>query len=505
MASTFAVTRNHLIFGLCLPLAVLLGYMLADIDDPASRLVILVALGLLMAPLLMRWHYPLLILSWNMAAQPSLPGSPHLWSLMAMLSLFFAVLNRSVNPDYRFALVPSLTRPLITFALVVFITAMLTGGIGLRILGSTSVGGRGYYYIFMAIAGFFALSSRAIPPHRASLYVALFFLPGIAASIARAVGMLGAKASIAVYWLFPTEISAGDGFVADPEAFSEMVRISSVVSASIAVFCWLLARFGVAGIFDLSRPWRLVLLAGTVVGMTFGGFRSALLLMAAIFLILFTIEGLWRTRLALVLVSLMIVSGIVLVGFADRMPLSVQRTLSILPINVDHATREIAESSTQWRVDMWKSVLPQVPKYLLKGKGYSYSADDLFMAQMGSMRGGTVNYEEAAFAGDYHNGPLSVVIPFGAAGLITFVWLMIAGARFLYTMHRGSPPDLRRINAFLLALFLARVLLFFAVFGSLYNELFLFTGILGLSVALNSAGRQPSVELEPSAAEAEAA
>src|SRR5262249_49129950 len=156
-----------------------------------------------------------------------------------------------------------------------------------------------------------------------------------------------------------------DGFIADPGAFSEMVRISSVVSASIAVFCWLLARFGVAGIFDLSRPWRLVLLAGTVVGMTFGGVRSALLLMAAIFLILFPIERLWRTRLAWALLSLVIVSAVVVIGFAERMPLSVQRTLSILPINVDHTTREIAESSTQWRVDMWKTVLPQVPKYLL--------------------------------------------------------------------------------------------------------------------------------------------
>jgi hypothetical protein len=41
MASTFAVTRNHLIFGLCLPLAILLGYLLADARDPASQLIIL--------------------------------------------------------------------------------------------------------------------------------------------------------------------------------------------------------------------------------------------------------------------------------------------------------------------------------------------------------------------------------------------------------------------------------------------------------------------------------
>jgi hypothetical protein len=168
--------------------------------------------------------------------------------------------------------------------------------------------------------------------------------------------------------------------------------------------------------------------------------------------------------------------------------------LSFLPIKLDSVTKEMADFSTEWRVEMWKTVLPDVPKYLLRGKGYTYSADDLFYAQMQSRRLGSVSSEEAAFAGDYHNGPLSVVIPFGAAGLITFVWLIIAGARFLYTMYQNSAPELRRINAFLLALFLARVLMFSFIFGSLYTELYLFTGILGFSVALNVAGRQQTSE-----------
>jgi len=505
MASTFAVTRNHLIFGLCLPLAVLLGYMLADMDDPASRLVVMVALGVLMVPLLMRWHYAALVLSWNMAAQPDLPGSPQLWSLMALLSLFFAVLNRSINPELKFARVPALTRSLVAFCIVVLVTAMLTGGIGLRILGSTSVGGRGYFYIFAAVAGFFALSSQSIPPRRANLYLAMFFLPGVAAPIAHALSLLGGKASFLVYWFFPTETVLTDDFIADPTEFFGWARIGSMATSSLAVFSWLLARYGVAGAFDLSRPWRLGLLLVTIAGMTFGGFRSALLLMAAIFLILFTLEGLWRTRLAVALVGVAVVAGVVLVGFVERMPLPVQRTLSILPIKVDPATREIAESSTRWRVEMWKMVLPQVPKYLLIGKGYSYSADDLFMAQVASRRAGAVNYEEAAFAGDYHNGPLSLVIPFGAIGFITFVWLMVVGARFLYTNYREGLPELRRINAFLLTLFLARLLLFFFIFGSLYNELYYFTGILGLSVALNWAQVRSSPELNPGAAEVEAA
>lgn len=499
MASTFAVTRNHLIFGLCLPLAVLLGYMLADIDDLASRVVILVALGILAVPVLMRWHHLLLIVSWNMAAQPALPGSPHLWSLMAMLSLFFCVLNRSVNPEHQLAHVRSLTRPLVTFGLVVLVTAILTGGIGLRIFGSSAVGGRGYFYIIAAIAGFFALSSRAIPPHRAGLYVTLFFLPGLTAMASRMAGWLGPKAGF-VYYLFPGD-SRMDDFIADPSTFAtEMTRVSGSAAASLAVFCWLLARYGIAGTFDFSRPWRLALLVAALVGSMFGGYRSTLLLLSAIFLILYTLEKLWQTRLSVLLVGVGVLSMALLIGFADRLPLSVQRTLSFLPVKVDAVTRDMANFSTEWRIEMWRSVLPQVPKYLLKGKGYSYSADELFMAQMQTSRVGSVSFEEAASAGDYHNGPLSVVIPFGAAGLIVFVWLMVAGARFLYTVYRDGDPQLRQINAFLLALFLARVLLFFFIFGSLYTDVFYFTGILGFSVALNVVGKQP-VTAEPNEAE----
>ncbi len=500
MASTFAVTRNHLIFGLCLPLAVLLGYMLADIDDPASRVVVVAALSVLAVPVLMRWHHPLLILSWNMAAQPALPGHPHLWMVMALLSLFIAVLNRSINAEYQFAHVPALTRPLLAFTIVVLVTASMTGGIGLRIFGSSAVGGRCYFYILAAVAGFFALSSRGIPPGRGALYSALFFLPGLTALVSWLAGPLGSSASY-LYLIFPPTTQT-DEFVVDPSAgaaFGEL-RVAGAMAASLAVFCWLLARYGIIGVLSFSRPWRPALLLLSIMGGTFGGFRFTLVLMATILGILFFLEKLWRTRLVLVLAAVGVLGCAGLAAFSDRLPLTVQRSLSFLPIKIDPLTKAYAETSTQWRVDMWKTLLPEVPRYLLKGKGYSLSADDLFLAQMQSYRSGSSSYEEHAFAGDYHNGPLSVLIPFGAIGLLTFGWLIFAGARFLYTMYREGAPELRRLNAFLLALYLARVLMFCFVFGSLYLELFYFTGILGFSVALNVAGKRQPGEIEPTQA-----
>ena len=55
------------------------------------------------------------------------------------------------------------------------------------------------------------------------------------------------------------------------------------------------------------------------------------------------------------------------------------------------------------------------------------------MSQESIFRGFGALWEGAAMAGDYHNGPLSVLIPFGIWGLAAFVWLLVAGARFLYT------------------------------------------------------------------------
>jgi len=52
-------------------------------------------------------------------------------------------------------------------------------------------------------------------------------------------------------------------------------------------------------------------------------------------------------------------------------------------------------------------------------------------------------------------------------------------------MYQDSAPGLRQINAFLFALFLARILFFVFIFGSLASDLFNFLGILGFSVALN--------------------
>jgi hypothetical protein len=501
MASTFAVTRNHLIFGLCLPLAVLLGYTLADVQDPASRIVILIALAVLSVPLLMKWYHPVLVLSWNSVVQFALLGNLNFWCIMAVAGLFIAVLNRSINARDEFLAEPALTRPILVLTAVVVVIAMTTGGIGLRILGSQLIGGKSYVWIFAAVAGFFAFSSRSIPESRAYLYAAMFFLPGLTSMIGRFAIWSGVGLDYVVLF-FPLD-APPDALGIDKSEDFGAIRISGVVLASTSVFCWVLARHGIAGTFDFSKPWRfLILLGAGVLGM-FGGFRSAIILCGLVFAILFCLERLWRTRAMGILVAVVLIGGGLVAGFADKLPLTMQRTLSFLPFNFDPVSKLSAEASTEWRLEMWRRLLPQVPQYLFKGKGYTISADELFMVREAEVFGAGTTIETSTYAGDYHNGLLSIVMPLGVYGVLAFFWLVIAGARFLYRMHQESPPALRQINAFLFALFLARILFFIFVFGSLASDLFQFLGILGFSVALNVRTKREPIEAdEPATQEA---
>jgi hypothetical protein len=484
MASTFAVTRNHLIFGLCLPLAVLLGYLLAEPFESTTLTIMVMVFAVLGIPVMMRWYHPLLVFSWHLAVYPMfLPGRPQLWVVMSVLGLFFAVLNRSMDPDFRLSHVSSLTRPMLVLAAVVVATAIATGGIGLNIFGSSRVGGKGYVYLIAAIVGYFALSSRQIKSRHAALFIAIFFLPGISSLMGWLAPMLGASGNLLMIF-FPlsqenSELTAD--FSMDPSA----VRFTAFMPAAICSFNWLLARYGVAGILDLARPWRLIALASTVTLGCFGGFRSMLILMGTTFLALTYLERLWRSSVFLILVVGASLFSVGLIAVSDKLPLSVQRTLSFLPLKIDPLTRDMAVSSTEWRVEMWKAVYPQIPQYLFLGKGYNLSGLDLFMMQESTGRGLADAWQTAAIAGDYHNGPLSVIIPFGIWGVLAVGWLLYAGARFLYTTYREGPEELKLINRFFLALFMARILFFIFIFGALSSELFYFTGILGLSVALN--------------------
>lgn len=487
MTSSFPIPRKFIVLGVVIPLAVLLGYLLAGPMTYNSLTIYAVVVGVLLFPLLLKWHHPLLIASLNAAVVVFfLPGQPQLWMLLALLSLGISVLNRILNKDFKLISVPSINWTLAVLLLVALITAKFTGGISLRSLGGSVYGGKKFIFIVLATVAYFAISVRRIPVAKTLPHIGSYFLSSLTALVCNVIYMLGPG----LWWLFivfQVDYAMGQAV----EDFSleagnvKFSRMSGLAPATLAVTCYLLARFGLRGIFDLSKPWRLLFLVSSLGLSAFSGFRSGMLLFGLLLGAQFMLEGLWRTKLLLVIVFGGILGLAALIPLSDKLPLSVQRTLSVLPIDVNPIARADAVASTEWRLQMWKIMAAQIPDYFWLGKGYATSSADLYFAQQSSLRGLAGNFEISLVAGDYHSGPLSVIIPFGIWGVLAFVAFLIAVGRALYCNYRFGDPALKLINTLLFSYFLARTTSFLFVFGAFDTDLIVFCALAGLSVSLN--------------------
>ncbi|MDB6123737.1 MAG: hypothetical protein JWQ71_2730 [Pedosphaera sp.] len=487
MSNSFLLFRSLVIYGICLPLAIFLGYLLATPLDIWTLGAVGLVFVFLSVPLFLRWHYPWLILCWNLNAVVFfLPGKPQFSLMMIPISISVSILHYILNRKLKFLQIPSLTRPLCFLTVVVLATALLTGGIGLNAFGGENIGGRRYISLLVGIAGYFALTSQKIPSQKVHLYVGLYFLSALTAAISNLAYVIN-PAFTFIFLLFPTDAQGIQALAQDSIGYTgTYIRWGGLATASISMIFLMLVKYGVTGIFDLRKYWRLTLLICLLVITLLGGFRSMLITFLLIFAILFYLEGLMKSPLLPIFTLVAILGGTLTISMVEKLPLSVQRAFSFLPIKVDPIAEMDAKSSSEWRLDMWKQVLPEVPRYLLLGKGYSMSASELSMVRSGMTR---ENAAGAALAGDYHNGPLSLVMPFGIWGVGGFIWFLVASLRVLHRNYRYGDPAYQRINTFLLAYFFVKTIIFFVIFGSLYSDMALFTGAIGLSVAINGGVR----------------
>ena len=489
----FKLSRLLIAYAIAIPLALILGYLVSS-PGMFTFAVIGVLLFFLALPLFLKWHHVWLIVFWNSAFDAVvLPGSPHCWLLFAAMSFGISFLNHIVFQK-KFLRAPELTRPLVFLTIVILGTAFYRGGIGIRALGGSAYGGRYYIFILLAIAGYFAFTAEPIPMAKSGKMAGLFFISGISFALSNLAYTLGP----AFYFLYYF-VSTDSAYVQAAGEFgmTSIERITSLQPACTAVLCFLLVRYGIRGLFDWGRPWRLLFLCVAVGASFFAGFRSAIILLVLIFSFQFYYEGLLRTRFLPIVVGLAICGFIPIVFFSESMPASVQRAISFLPVNVDSEVLEDAKGSSDWRFDMWAIVVKEVPKYLIIGKGYAIDPAELAMVNMANQMGvEAAPFEGQLIGGDYHNGPLSVIIPFGIFGMIGFIWVLIGGYRVLYSNYRYGEARLRRINCTLLSTYLAYCISFFFIFGALNSELPVFLGFCGLSVSLNG-GVKRRVALKP--------
>jgi hypothetical protein len=497
MTSSIGLPRKLIILAIALPLAGMAGYLLASPTDVDTVAFVGMLLLVLAIPLFLRWHHPMLVFSWNAALIVFfLPGAPYLWMLLGVTSFTISVLNRILDKELKLLQAPSVTWTLVCLGLVVLGTAKLTGGWGLQSLGGSNYGGKKYFFIWFAIIAYFALSWQRIPPAKAAVQTGLYLLSGVTTMFSNLVYLAGPAAWV-FYAIFPVDWAlnqAYEDFVGSPLA-AKFSRLGGLGVAGQAGYAFMLMRYGVRGVLDWTKPWRLAVLM-LIAGLSLlGGFRSVLIFYLLLFAVQFSAEGLFRSRLF----PLLIVAGLLVMGclipFVQKLPLSVQRSLSILPLPVSSVARADARGSTEWRLRMWEVLTPEIDKYFWLGKGFGLSPTDQYLATESLRRGLTRDYEMMILSGDYHNGPLSILIPFGIWGVLAFLAFLVASLRLLYRNFRYGDPALRGINTFLLSFFVTKLTMFLAVFGAIHLDLAVFAGAVGMSVSLN--GGMAAVQPRP--------
>jgi hypothetical protein len=481
-------------YAICLPLAIFLGFLLVNIaNDPYSSRVseglVGVLLMLMVLPLFMRWYHPWLIAVWNMAMVITfLPGDLMGGTVMSLIGFTLAVGHYILNRERKFIYVPSVTRPLIFLAVVVAFTAKMRGGLGMHVFGDESIGGKRYFLIWIAIMGYFALTSQAIRPEKRKLMTVIFIIGGATAMISDIGGMIGGPIQY-ISVIFPLT----DASTLASQSSTGVERLGGLANGCLSVALAMVAYFGIEKLVDLKKPWRAALFVAALVLTMSGGFRALLIMAALTIALVFYFEGLLRSRFLPVVLLGAVLLGTLAFAFADHMPLSFQRCVAFLPLKLDPIAKESAEASSNWRLDIWESLLPQIPHYLILGKGLGIDFNDLASYyQFGNAQvGGEVGGGFTA-AGDYHSGPLSLIIQFGIWGVLGFIWFIAASLRVLWSNYKYGDPAIKRQNTYILAFFITKIVVFIFVFGSFYTDIAVFAGFIGFSISLNGGVAKPA-------------
>src|ERR1700733_2582427 len=138
----FLALRMLVIFSVIIPAAIYVGYLLSNPYSMRGVGVVVLAFVLLLSPLLLKDHYVLPFIFWNTSFYCwFLPGSPPVWVLVSVLSVGLSFMTGSLPRRNVLTPVPAVASPLVFLAVVVGVTAYLTGGIGGEAFGSDLWGG----------------------------------------------------------------------------------------------------------------------------------------------------------------------------------------------------------------------------------------------------------------------------------------------------------------------------------------------------------------------------
>jgi hypothetical protein len=401
---------------------------------------------------------------------PFFPGRPAIWEFAALLAWSGLVVTfclREQAPDFGQQMRRNRVA-LLGLAGYVGVLLMLIGiqGTGLNVLGSEQTGGRVYYQ--QIVCAIFPILFLAIPLTSAQLirlytWQCFLSLTYIISDLALATGV-GGKLWVLLYFFG----ISNDGLAFEGSALAGGVRrFQSLAIVGQALIYLLLSRFSLSRFFTRSAFWLLPLSMGLLVLGSAAGHRGMLVLLAMT--LLGCIYGQRFMTVPRVLISLVLLALLLFATYtnARQFPLSVQRTLSLLPgIEVDSLAAEDGQATFNGRLVMRRVAWEIAPHYLWIGRGFGFNPNVVPPPEYDPY-GFIREYIEL---GHFYNGFVGLLVNAGIPGLVfCYVFLLAMSARALKVLRHlrrhGCNDNLSRLTCVLASNWLAKVVFFTFLHG----------------------------------------
>jgi hypothetical protein len=362
-------------------------------------------------------------------------------------------------------------------------------GFGLRFIGDEMWGGAAYLRLFIAFCFLWASEFLTISETSWKRFMWFAVLGAMVPVMSYFVFLFSGGAMSWQFLFVKDQASAIVGTLRASASGKGVVRYTLMASVAQTLLMLLLT----------IMRWRwLGIGAILVLGTSFlSGFRSSLLILVMtgiVYAVMYKKEG--RMKRVMVLLFCTITVVVALIPIVRKLPLSAQRSLSIIPLYHVAPEAELdADSTATWRIEIWKLMLHNIPKYFWLGSGVAVNAAAAYSTNPYFLCSPEGAYEYH----NYHNGPLGILHDYGIFGLLTVLGFMISSSlefsRFRKIFVTGT--FLHRFYMFFLAAYIAQILSFLIIFGDVFDSVAV---LLFASVMLRGVIRTRLVQLSESEA-----
>lgn len=394
---------------------------------------------------------------------PQTPANLTLHYLLATVTILSIIFHRMIKPGQRSA--PSLAKYALAAFCVVVVVTMYFRGAGIRFLGSDLWGGA-TYVILLVSSGLFMAQDYVVLSSRGWRFTFLALMGmSLLPFLAQLIYTVSGGAIQQQYAFISSEgtvfVQSTLSAVQDAQGVARF-NTGSTPLLLFAPLC--LAEHPLKG---ARLFWTLAFALFTLGIAGLSGSRFAIVEIVFLLIIWGSLRApggvRWGRLVALSLVGMLLVGILALV--ANRLPDPMQRALSFIPFsNVSDQTMSDATATLDWRLDLWRLAVKEIPKHLLLGRGVAFDARELMVLH----NLGLYARDWALVTGCYHNAALSFLINFGVLGFLSGFAFIVSLSWHHYTRvlpATWSDPSLQRMYYYFFALFASHTALFCTLGG----------------------------------------